>query len=99
MSLANWSSFTEESNSETVLQLMESIVSRCDEGVFGNFHSSCLISLDWRCITTDEDRFTCFQTKGIDLLLNKELDVSSLNTYISFFKYAFRVSTCSCSDY
>lgn len=37
MSVANWSSFSEESGDEIVLQLMESIVSRCNEGVFGEF--------------------------------------------------------------
>ena len=37
MSVANWSSFSEESGNEIVLQLMESIVSRCNEGVFGGF--------------------------------------------------------------
>ena len=42
-------------------------------------------------MTTDEDRFTCFLTKAIDLLLNKELDVAAMNSYIAFFKYAFRV--------
>lgn len=42
-------------------------------------------------MTTDEDRFTCFLTKAIDLLLNKELDVAVMNFYIAFFNYAFRV--------
>lgn len=42
-------------------------------------------------MTKDEDRFTCFLTKAIDLLLNKELDVAAMNFYISFFNYAFRV--------
>ena len=37
MSVANWSLFSEESGDEIVLQLMESIVSRCNEGVFGEF--------------------------------------------------------------
>lgn len=42
-------------------------------------------------MTKDEDRFTCFLTKAIDLLLNKELDVAAMNFYIAFFNYAFRV--------
>lgn len=56
-----------------------------------SFHYQYIISLDWRSMTTDEDRFTCFLTKAIDLLLNKELDVAVMNFYIAFFKYAFRV--------
>lgn len=56
-----------------------------------SLHYGCIILLDWRSMTTDEDRFTCFLTKAIDLLLNKELDVAAVNCYIAFFKYAFRV--------
>ena len=55
------------------------------------FHCLCIILLDWKRFTTDEDRFTCFLTKAIDLLLNKELDVAVMNFYIAFFNYAFRV--------
>ena len=55
--------------------------------------------LDWKRFTTDEDRFTCFLTKGIDLLLNKELEVSALPSYIAFFKYAFRVRPCPFTQY
>ena len=94
MSVANWSSFSEESGNEIVLQLMESIVSRCNEGVFGEISLQMYLPLDWRSMTTDEDRFTCFLTKAIDLLLNKELDVAAMNCYIAFFKYALRVSVC-----
>ena len=42
-------------------------------------------------MTKDEDRFTSFLTKAIDLMLNKEHDVAAMNFYIAFFKYAFRV--------
>ena len=40
MSVTTWSSFTEESSNETILQLMQSIASDCADGVFGTISLS-----------------------------------------------------------
>ena len=40
MSVTTWSSFTEESSNETILQLMQSVASDCADGVFGTISLS-----------------------------------------------------------
>ena len=49
------------------------------------------IDIGWEYISKEESKIGVLFTKAINLLLEKQIKEEELETYISFFKYAFLV--------
>lgn len=86
-----WSQFNENAGKKEVWSLVESIVQRFDNDLNGIIFFHKLIHIGWDMFLEEETKFSLFLTKVIQLLLDKSLTEEELPTYISFFKYAFRV--------
>ena len=91
MELELWNNYNDGSDNASTFQLMEIVVDKCNEGVFGIIQFITILLVGWSFLLTDGDKFSLFFMNVVDMLLSKQVTIEQLPVYISFFKYAFQV--------
>ena len=99
MELELWNKYNDGADNALTFQLMEIVVDKCNEGVFGIL-LLCINSLvGWGFLLAEDEKFSLFFMNVVDMLLSKQLTIDQMPTYISFFKYAFQVFSSTFSSH
>ena len=82
MELELWDKYNDGADNALTFQLMEIVVEKCNEGVFGIL-LLCINSLvGWSFLLAEDEKFSLFFMNVVDMLLSKQFSVVQMSTYI-----------------